>query len=87
MLIMETVREIIDRLGGAASVARALGVGVSTVSEWKRSGSVPVRYWPGLIRYSGAAGVPVNAQVLMLAHAPAPSADMPAVCSTQHIAD
>ncbi len=86
MLGMETIRAIIDRLGGAASVARAVGIGVSTASEWKRANSVPVRYWPALIGHARSVGVALNADALMNAHQPA-RVNLPEVCSTQHMAD
>lgn len=42
---MVTVSDIINKLGGNATAARALNLGQSTVSEFKRRNSIPPRYW------------------------------------------
>lgn len=61
---------LIDRLGGPSAVARHLGVSdYTTVSSWARRGSIPVRYWPGLMAVAKDAGFRLTADDLLRAHA------------------
>lgn len=46
---MDTVTDIIERLGGTSAVASALALTPSTVSSWKTSGRVPAWRQPALI--------------------------------------
>jgi hypothetical protein len=46
---MKNVGEIFTALGGLTAVSRIIGRGVSTVSEMKRRGNIPVEYWPALV--------------------------------------
>ena len=75
---MNTVPEIIDKLGGPTAVGRAINVGASTASEWKRTGRIPVRHWPALHQYATETGVDgLTYDVLVLANVadfPPPSA-------------
>lgn len=41
MIVLETVDEIIDSLGGTNEVARALGTSASAVSQWRNRGLPP----------------------------------------------
>lgn len=54
--IMKTASDIINVLGGNAKVADFLGVGASTVSEMKRRDSIPVEYFPAIIKAAERAG-------------------------------
>ncbi len=63
---MTDVASIFETLGGPAKVARILHVGVSTASEMKRRGSIPVRWWPPLIEAGSEKGV--TAETLVAAH-------------------
>jgi DNA-binding transcriptional regulator YdaS (Cro superfamily) len=54
---MQTASDIINVLGGNARVADHLGVGPSTVSEMKRRNSIPVEYFPALVRVAEREGV------------------------------
>lgn len=47
---MHTVEEIFVKLGGTGAVAKAIDVGHSTASEMRRRKSIPVKYWPALIK-------------------------------------
>lgn len=38
---MRTVSDIFDELGGAAAIARATGIPLTTVASWKASNFVP----------------------------------------------
>jgi carbamoyl-phosphate synthase small subunit len=55
---MARVEEIIDRLGGAESAARLLGVGTEAVRKWRQQRAIPARHWPAVI---AATGVPLAA--------------------------
>lgn len=65
---MDTISSIIKALGGSSAVARAVGVGASTVGEWKRSGSVPVKYWPRLFDHAASLEMALNADLMLAAH-------------------
>jgi DNA-binding transcriptional regulator YdaS (Cro superfamily) len=54
---MKTARDIINVLGGNAKVADFLGVGPSTVSEMKRRDSIPVEYFPAIMKAAEKSGV------------------------------
>lgn len=45
----EPAKSIIEKLGGAAEVHRALGIAISTVCAWESpdagKGRIPVKYW------------------------------------------
>jgi hypothetical protein len=55
--VMQTASDIINVLGGNAKVADFLGVGPSTVSEMKRRNSIPVEYFPKLVKVAEREGV------------------------------
>jgi hypothetical protein len=46
---MRSVSNLFETLGGPTKVATFLDVGVTTASEMKRRGSIPVKYWPRLV--------------------------------------
>lgn len=53
---LHTATQIINALGGNAVVARRIGKTPSAVSEMKRRGSIPVRYWSDIASLAGEAG-------------------------------
>lgn len=53
---MSHVTHIFDAFGGPTALAKALNVNPSTASEMKRRGSIPVRYWPELVRAAAEIG-------------------------------
>jgi len=68
------IAEIITRLGGAAAVARQLGlpskdVGAKRVRAWALRGSIPGEYWAAIAAYSKEAEKGVTLEVLAAAHA------------------
>lgn len=65
---MTTVPQIISLLGGNTRFAAVIGKGASTVSEMKRSGSIPVRYWPAILDEAKAKGLPIDSDVLVAAN-------------------
>lgn len=66
---MGTVADIIGSLGTNVEVADGMGVKPSTVSEFKRRKSLPVRYWPDFIAFAATKGVSVTPEMLMAVHA------------------
>jgi hypothetical protein len=54
---LQTATEIIDALGGNTVVARRIGKTPSAVSEMKRRGSIPVRYWSEIASLAGERGL------------------------------
>jgi len=54
---MLTVADLIDKFGGSTKFAAVIGKGPSTASEMKRRQSIPVEYWPTIIRAAPEAGV------------------------------
>lgn len=68
---MDTVPEIIAAFGGATAFARCIGKKPSTASEMKRSGSIPVRYWPRLVAEAKRLGIKLTYEILVEAHVPA----------------
>lgn len=65
---MNTVYEIIEKLGGQAAIGRFANIGPSTVGCWKANGSIPVRYWPVVIKYAGEQGARLDAEAMLRAH-------------------
>jgi carbamoyl-phosphate synthase small subunit len=47
------VDQIIERLGGADSAARQLGVGTEAVRKWRQARAIPARHWPTVIGATG----------------------------------
>lgn len=69
-----TVAILVTRLGGAAAVAKALGlpdgdVGPKRVRAWALRNSIPAEYWSVISDYSNKAGLGVTLEVLAKAHA------------------
>ncbi len=46
---MNNVEDIFIAFQGTSAVAAAVGLNLSTASEMRRRGSIPVRYWPRLV--------------------------------------
>ena len=69
-----TVSEIIEKLGGAPAIVRALGlpdgdVGAKRVRAWRTRGSIPAEYWAAIASYSRASSLDVTLEALAEAHA------------------
>lgn len=54
--IMLTVPQIIDELGGAATLAAKLGLPLGTVSAWKTRASIPSERWVAIVSQAASAG-------------------------------
>lgn len=65
---MKRVSDIFDAFGGPARFARCLDIGNSTASEMKRRRSIPVEYWPNLIRQALAEGIDLTNDDLVRIH-------------------
>jgi hypothetical protein len=62
-----TISALIDALGGNAKYGRIIGKGASTAGEQKRTGSIPVEYWPAIVRAAAALKIPgINFETLAL---------------------
>jgi len=58
-----TAHELIQALGGTASVAKLLGIGPSAVSNWKAAGRIPPRWYLRLAPEAHRLNVPLDAGV------------------------
>lgn len=65
---MNTVADIIGAFGGPTRFAGVIGRNPSTASEMKRSGSIPVRYWPAIIASEVGKRHGITSDVLVRAH-------------------
>lgn len=65
---MNTVSDIFDVCGGTTALASMLNVKVSTAGEMKRRQSIPVVYWPRLVREAAAKGVVIDNDTLVKLH-------------------
>lgn len=55
---MKTVSDLIDSFGGNTRFGAVIGKAASTASEMKRRGSIPVEYWPAVVREARRLGIP-----------------------------
>jgi hypothetical protein len=55
---MNTVEDVFLAFDGTSNFADALKLGLSTASEMRRRGSIPVKYWPRLVDEASKRGVP-----------------------------
>lgn len=58
---MMTAGEIIEALGGAAKVGKAIKAPITTVHGWKRVGHVPPWRIPDLVTLARKVGQPITA--------------------------
>lgn len=62
---METIDQIIERLGGTVVVAAGLDLTPSTVSSWRQTGSIPPWRRPALIAFAADIGQPLTEQQIV----------------------
>ena len=62
------IANLFAKLGGTGAAARAMDVGQSTASEMKRRRSIPVTYWPSLIRAAASKGFALDEAALVALH-------------------
>jgi hypothetical protein len=76
---MKTFGDLFDAMGGPAAVAQIINVKLSTATEMKRRGTIPVDYWPKLLKGAERKGIllrrtrtselePIDAADLMKLH-------------------
>ena len=53
---MNTIPDLIDAFGGNTKFGAVIGKNGSTASEMKRRGSIPIEYWPAIIRAANERG-------------------------------
>jgi len=61
---MQTVANLIDKLGGTVAVAKALGLTASTVSSWKTANSIPNWRMDGVQHLAVKKGIKVPASLI-----------------------
>lgn len=76
--MMNSLKDLVDEFGGTTAFAASIQVNVSTASEMKRRGSVPVRYWPLLIAAAGERGLPLTYDQLVAIHSPTTNSEVAA---------
>jgi hypothetical protein len=63
---MNTIEELVKAFGGNAQMARMLDhPHPSRVSEWKRTGNIPVEHWPAIIAAGRGIDIDLSAELLM----------------------
>lgn len=76
---MNTIAEIILALGGPTKVAKATGVShAARVTDWRRYGSIPVKYWPALQAAAEDHGVSLSYEQLVAIHSPTTNSEVAA---------
>lgn len=68
------VRSIIKSLGGAAALARGIGlpgngIGALRARAWSQRNAIPGQYWASIAAYSREADLGITVEVLADAHA------------------
>lgn len=51
-----TISDLVQELGGTADLARALGANLSTVSNWRKRGSIPSEHWAAVVAIAAGRG-------------------------------
>ena len=69
------VANIIKKVGTRAEISRECGVEEIAVYRWEKSGSIPSKHLPGVLRVSERNGAGVTADALLAAHERSPSSD------------
>lgn len=67
---MNSIADIVAALGGPSNIARALEASPRLVTDWRRNGSIPVRYWPALQAAAEDHGVSLSYEQLVAIHSP-----------------
>lgn len=73
---MHTVADIVDQLGGPTEFGRICGFSVNQASrgsDIRRRGSIPVDYWPKIIKAANDRGLPITYETLVAANTAAPA--------------
>lgn len=62
--MIKTMDELIDVFGGADATAKAFGVGVTAVSNWKAWGRLPSRLHLRAVRLAAQRGLTIDESIL-----------------------
>lgn len=54
---MQTFPELIERFGGAATMAPLVGVPANTIRQWSSRRNIPGRYWKSIISAAQQVGL------------------------------
>jgi hypothetical protein len=65
---MQSIPEIIEKLGGATALADHLSKAPTTVASWKDRASIPIEYWPKLLEVASEKGVALDYEQLVRLH-------------------
>jgi predicted SpoU family rRNA methylase len=65
---MNSIADIVAALGGPSNIAKALEASPRLVTDWRRNGSIPVRYWPALQAAAEDHGVSLSYEQLVAIH-------------------
>lgn len=65
---MLSVADIFELVGGPAEMGRAIGVPTEHATQMKRRASIPVRYWPALLRAADERKLDIDHEKLTQAH-------------------
>lgn len=71
---MNAADVVIGKFGGPAALAKAIGKGQSTVSYWKKIGTIPARWQPKLMHLAEQADVDLRAEDFLVPPPPAEDA-------------
>jgi hypothetical protein len=66
---VNTAQKIIQKFGGQSALAKALGKGQTTVQHWARTGVIPAKWQPILLKLSAEKGFDLSASDFMPADA------------------
>lgn len=69
-----SVQDVIDRWPTLSDFARDAGVSYGAAKQMRRRSSIPVQYWPALIRSDVGVSTELKSDDLMTAHALSASA-------------
>jgi len=65
---VKSVDDIFSQFEKATPFAKALGLKPSTASEMRRRRSIPVRYWPKLVKIARRRGINLDYNTLVSIH-------------------
>lgn len=65
---MKTINDLYDTFGGSGAVAKVIRVKPSAASEMRRRKSIPVKYWPYLLKEATATGLNLTNDILVRLH-------------------
>jgi hypothetical protein len=65
-----TINDLVQELGGTTDLAHALGVELSTVSNWRKRARIPAEHWARIVSYAATVEkIDVTFELLARMHA------------------